>query len=104
MKGTLHKLKQTWMVEHCETSGDSNWITYIQLHPDDQNPYEGIIDDSINEGKVVEFEIVEVCHNYEGEHINKDCSCKEGLTQYAKLIQDNLSDWDVTLNDGLENL
>lgn len=85
MKGTLCKLKQTWMVECLESSGDSNWITYYQLHPDDQNPYEGIIDDSVNEGRVAEFDLIEVCHNYEGKHINKDCSCREGFVYYAKL-------------------
>lgn len=84
--GTLHKLKQTWLVECHETSGDSNWITYYQLHPDNQNPYEGIIDDSINEGKTVNFNVVEVCSNYNGEHFNKDCSCKTGFISYAKLI------------------
>ena len=84
--GTLHKLKETWMIKCHETSGDSNWITYYQLHPDDQNPYEGIIDDSNNEGKTATFTIVEECTNYDGKHSSIDCSCKEGFKQYAKLV------------------
>jgi len=97
MKGILHKLKQTWMVEHCEKSGDNNWITYIQLHPDNVNEIldlEKVFDNieaRISAHPDIEFEIVE--------HQKMD-----GVVKYAKLIQDDISDWDVTLNDGLENL
>ena len=99
MKGTLTKNSEgVWMVKwsdlHSFAHG-THWM-YTELSPDNQNPYKGLIDDSQNEGLEVEFEMVAGYDNNGPEHFPK----------YAKIItpeEAELKDWDVTLNDGLEN-
>lgn len=42
------------------------------------------------EGVVVEYEDFEECHNYDGEHLGKDCSCRGGDFRHPlKLNDDN---------------
>jgi hypothetical protein len=99
MKGTLTKNSEgVWMVKwsdlHSFAHG-THWM-YTELIPDNQNPYKGLIDDSQNEGLEVEFEMVAGYDNNGPEHFPK----------YARIItpeEAELKDWDVTLNDGLEN-
>lgn len=99
MKGTLTKNSEgVWMVKwsdlHSFAHG-THWM-YTELSPDNQNPYKGLIDDSQNEGLEVEFEMVAGYDNNGPDHFPK----------YARIItpeEAELKDWDVTLNDGLEN-
>jgi hypothetical protein len=103
MKGTLTKNSEgVWMVKwsdlhsfahgthwmYTELSKDSNSIKYIKDNLIMYKPLE--------EGVEVEFEMVAGYDNNGPEHFPK----------YAKIItpeEAELKDWDVTLNDGLEN-
>ena len=99
MKGILTKNSEgVWMVKwsdlHSFAHG-THWM-YTELSPDNQNPYKGLIDDSQNEGLEVEFEMVAGYDNNGPEHFPK----------FARILtpeEAELKDWDVTLNDGLEN-
>lgn len=100
MKGILHKTPNGWTVTYDEVIGE-NIIKKNQnslpLCQQDQNPYDGIIDDSQNEGLEVEFEIIEQFMPYDN---------WKPIHKFAKILtieEDELKDWDVTLMDGLEN-
>ncbi len=64
----------------------------LPLHPDDIKQIEEdskIFDNIVSRilcYPEVEFNILEECPHYNGKHFNKDCSCKTGLLQYAKLL------------------
>ena len=97
MKGILHKTEQGWVVIYDEVIGE-NIVKKNQnsllLHTNNQNLYEGLIDDSQNEGLEVEFEIF----------IGYDNNGPEHFPRFARILEeDSLKDWDVTLNDGLED-
>jgi hypothetical protein len=94
MKGILHKTEQGWIVIYDEIIGENivkKNQNSLPLHPDSQTWMDGY---NLYEGKEVEFEIVIACDNNGPDH----------FPTYAKTIdKDDLSDWDITLNDGLEN-
>lgn len=98
MKGTLLKNeKGEWIVEYLEfmsgydKDSGSNELRELPLHPDEivtNPPINGSIKHVLVTGEAieVEFEIVEECPHYNEKHFGKDCSCKTGFLNYAKLI------------------
>ena len=99
MKGILHKTEQGWIVIYDEVVGENivkKNQNALPLCQQDQNSYDGLIDDSQNEGLEVDFEIF----------IDFDNSGPEHFPKFARILtteEDELKDWDVTLMDGLEN-
>ena len=99
MKGILNKTEQGWVIIYDEVIGETivkKNQNALPLHPEHQNPYDGLIDDSQNEGLEVDFEIVTDYDNNGPDHFPK----------FARILtpeEAELKDWDVTLNDGLEN-
>ena len=101
MKGILHKAEQGWIVIYDEIIGENivkKNQNALPLCQQDQNPYEGLIDDSQNEGLEVDFEIVDEIIDL-GRHGSTTVEKAKILTPEEA----ELKDWDVTLNDGLEN-
>jgi hypothetical protein len=99
MKGTLHKTNRGWVVKQLIKEGPiAKLINQYPLHPDAYS-VNGPMKDVVTswEGQEVEFEIVA----NEGEPLGRG---EQPYKQYAKLIDDDLSDWDVTLTDGLEDI
>jgi hypothetical protein len=97
MKGLLHKTEQGWIVIYDEIIGE-NLVKKNQnsLPLIDNGHIDGLKLYDSNEGLEVDFEIVTDYDNNGPDHFPK----------YAKIItpeEDELKDWDVTLNDGLEN-
>lgn len=93
MKGTLHKAESGWQVWYQNREDlfyEGTLVKILPLHPD-----EPMLVDKRWENTEVEFEIVA----NEGEPLGRG---EQPYKQYAKLIDDDLSDWDVTLTDGLE--
>ena len=122
MKGILHKTPNGWIVTYDEVIGENivkKNQNALPLHPEHQNPYDGLIDDSQNEGLEVDFEILTDYDNNGPNHFPKfariltpeedkmvtKCYC--GHTSYCDCgplpEEDELKDWDATLMDGLEN-
>jgi hypothetical protein len=100
MKGILHKTEQGWIVIYDEIIGENivkKNQNALPLCQQDQNPYEGLIDDSQNEGLEVDFEIVDEIIDL-GRHGSTTVEKAKILTPEEA----ELKDWDVTLNDGLE--
>jgi hypothetical protein len=97
MKGILHKTEQGWIVVYDEIIGE-NIVKKNQnsLPLIDNGHIDGLKLYDSNEGLEVEFEMVAGYDNNGPEHFPK----------YAKILtpeEAGLKDWDVTLNDGLEN-
>ena len=97
MKGILHKTEQGWIVVYDEIIGE-NIVKKNQnsLPLVDNGHIDGLGLYDSNEGLEVEFEMVAGYDNNGPEHFPK----------YAKILtpeEVELKDWDVTLNDGLEN-
>jgi hypothetical protein len=97
MKGILHKTEQGWIVVYDEIIGE-NIVKKNQnsLPLIDNGHIDGLKLYDSNEGLEVDFEIVTDYDNNGPEHFPK----------YAKILtpeEAELKDWDVTLNDGLEN-
>ena len=97
MKGILHKAEQGWIVIYDEII-EENIVKKNQnsLPLVDNGHIDGLKLYDSNEGLEVEFEMVAGYDNNGPEHFPK----------YAKIItpdEAELKDWDVTLNDGLEN-
>jgi hypothetical protein len=97
MKGILHKTEQGWIVVYDEIIGE-NIVKKNQnsLPLVDNGHINGLKLYDSNEGLEVDFEIVTDYDNNGPDHFPK----------YAKIItpeEAELKDWDVTLNDGLEN-
>jgi len=94
MTGTLFKSKDKWIVIHGSDPDFSEvWPIELPLHPEDVKSIQDqeLIFDNI-ESRIaafskVEFNVVEECPHYSGDHIDKDCSCKSGFIKYAKLKQ-----------------
>ena len=90
MKGFLDKRENGWFLSYVALS-DSEVGTVIKelpLLPDDIAELDEL-ESRIFENPRVDFVIVEECSNYSGEHFGRDCSCREGFVQYAKLIKIN---------------
>jgi hypothetical protein len=106
MKGTLHKAESGWQVWYQNREDlfyEGTVVKILPLHPD-----EPMLVDKRWENTEVEFEIVEVqqiCNGYKNqpENVIGFVAAYE-YVKYAKLIDDDLSDWDVTLTDGLEKI
>jgi hypothetical protein len=97
MKGILHKTEQGWIVVYDEIIGE-NIVKKNQnsLPLVDNGHIDGLGLYDSNEGLEVDFEIVTDYNNNGPNHFPK----------YAKIItpeEAELKDWDVTLNDGLED-
>jgi len=95
MKGILNKTNRGWVVKQVVKEGpDAKLINQYPLV--DNGHIDGLKLYDSNEGLEVEFEMVSGYDNNGPEHFPK----------YAKIItpeEAELKDWDVTLNDGLED-
>ena len=94
MKGTLVKRdKGDWVV--CWTDSTAkNGARILPLHPDDCQIFNTNGD---SQSCTIEFEIIEQFIPYDN---------FKPIHKFAKILtieEDELKDWDVTLNDGLEN-
>lgn len=97
MKGFIDKGECGWFVAYVAIS-DSEVGTVIRelpLHPDDVLEMREMSERFDNlEARIfanprVDFTIAEECSNYDGKHFGRDCGCREGFVQYAKLIKIN---------------
>jgi len=120
MKGILHKTEQGWIVVYDEVIGE-NIVKKNQnaLPLANNGSLNGLALYDSNEGLEVDFEIFIDFDNSGPEHFPKfariitpeedkmvtKCYC--GHTSYCNCgplpEEDELKDWDVTLNDGLDN-
>jgi len=95
MKGILNKTNRGWVVKQVVKEGTHAKL--INQYPlIDNGHIDGLKLYDSNEGLEVDFEIVTDYDNNGPDHFPK----------YAKIItseEAELKDWDVTLNDGLEN-
>jgi hypothetical protein len=95
MKGILNKTNRGWVVKQVIKEGpDAKLINQYPLI--DNGHIDGLKLYDSNEGLEVDFEIVTDYDNNGPEHFPK----------FARILtpeEDELKDWDVTLNDGLEN-
>ena len=98
MKGILHKTESGWIVIYDEIIGE-NIVKKNQnaLPLIDNGHIDGLKLYDSNEGLEVEFEIIEQFMPYDN---------FKPIHKFAKILtpeEAELKDWDVTLNDGLEN-
>jgi hypothetical protein len=104
MKGTLHKTEKGWEVWYSKLRTDNQngyYLDRLPLHPDDAAGLFIKDTDARYEGMEMGFEITKDCPFHFTSRCTMDrCDCDV----YAKLIDDDLSDWDVTLTDGLEEV
>ena len=92
MKGTLNKTEQGWIVLYDEGTGVDKNQNSLPL--ENNGHIDGLKLYDSNEGLEVDFEIVNGYDNNGPEHFPK----------FARILEeDSLKDWDVTLNDGLED-
>ena len=94
MKGTLNKTEQGWVVIYDEGTGVDKNQNSLPL--ENNGHIDGLKLYDSNEGLEVDFEIVTDYDNNGPDHFPK----------FARIIaseEAELKDWDVTLNDGLEN-
>lgn len=97
MKGFLEKGEYGWFLIYVTLSNDDvgTIIKELPLHPDSLQEIRELsqsfdnLEARIFEKPRVEFTIIEECSNYDGKHFGKDCGCKEGFVQYAKIIKIN---------------
>ena len=98
MKGTLTKNSEgVWMVKWSDLHSFAHGTHWMYTELVDNGHIDGLKLYDSNEGLEVEFEMVAGYDNNGPEHFPK---------KYAKIItpeEAELKDWDVTLNDGLEN-
>jgi hypothetical protein len=115
MKGTIHKTESGWVVWYGTPRTDNqngSYLASLPLHPDNVkeiNEWAQVFDNI--EGRIasdneVEFEIIP-CIPEDLEPTRGETLAFESI-KYAKLIHNGLededtSDWDVTLMDGLED-
>jgi hypothetical protein len=96
MKGFLEKGEGGWFVCYVALSKHDvgTIIKELPLHPDNIKEIKEIkelsesfdnLEARIFANRGVDFTIVEECFNYDGKHFGKDCGCKEGFVQYAKI-------------------
>ena len=94
MKGTLNKTEQGWIVLYDEGTGVDKNQNSLPL--ENNGHIDGLKLYDSNEGLEVDFEIVTDYDNNGPDHFPK----------FARIIaseEAELKDWDVTLNDGLED-
>ena len=94
MKGTLHRTEQGWVVIYDEGTGVDKNQNSLPL--ENNGHIDGLKLYDSNEGLEVDFEIVPDYDNNRPDHFPK----------FARIItpeEAELKDWDVTLNDGLED-
>ena len=84
MTGKLIKKSEGWYVV-------KDWLEY-PLHPEDSS-------ENLSDGKEIEFYTVLECPHYNGSHMGKDCSCKSGLIDYAKIKSEKLGLRRITLEE-----
>lgn len=93
MKGFIDKGEGGWFVCYVALSNPDvgTIIKELPLHPKSIQEFKELserIDDleaRIFENPRVDFTIIEECSNYNGTHFGRDCGCKEGFVQYAKI-------------------
>ena len=97
MKGILHKTEQGWVVIYDEVIGENIVKKNQNSLPLENNGHiDGLKLYDSNEGLEVDFEIVTDYDNNGPDH----------FPQFARILtpeEAELKDWDVTLNDGLED-
>ena len=97
MKGILHKTEQGWVVIYDEVIGENIVKKNQNSLPLENNGHiDGLKLYDSNEGLEVDFEIVTDYYNNGPDH----------FPQFARILtpeEAELKDWDVTLNDGLED-
>ena len=98
MKGTLHKTEQGWIVLYDEGTGVDKNQNSLPLV--DNGHIDGLKLYDSNEGLEVDFEIVTDYDNNGPDHFPKFARI---LISKFPLKEAELKDWDVTLNDGLED-
>jgi hypothetical protein len=93
MRGFIDKREKGWFVKYVALSNHDvgTIIKELPLHP---YTLQEIIELSerfdnlearIFENPSVDFTIIEECFNYNGTHFCRECGCKEGFVQYAKI-------------------
>ena len=91
MRGFIDKGEGGWFVCYVALSNDvGTIIKELPLHPDNLKEIKelseiGNLEVRIFANPKVDFTIVEECSNYNGTHFGRDCGCKEGFVQYAKI-------------------
>ena len=97
MKGTLNKTNRGWVVIYDEVIGENIVKKNQNSLPLENNGHiDGLKLYDSNEGLEVEFEIL----------IGYDNNGPEHFPKFARILtpeESELKDWDVTLNDGLED-
>ena len=84
MRGLLFKRDNGWEVVNKEAD------LKLPLHPSEVANYDWMYqsytpEEYNREPSDIPFTIVEECTNYDNSHFGKDCSCKTGFVQYAKI-------------------
>lgn len=95
MKGKINFIDEKWIVDYIHYElpppEHNEILMSLPLHPDDLKQIEedSMMFDDIKSRILcypdVDFTIIEECPHYDGKHFGKDCSCKTGFIQYAKL-------------------
>ena len=93
MKGFIEKGEFGWFVCYVALSNhdDGTIIKELPLHPETIQEFKELserfdnLEARIFENPSVDFTIIEECFNYNGTHFGRDCGCKEGFVQYAKI-------------------
>mgnify|MGYP003349470587 FL=1 len=88
MKGRIIKTNGEWFITYNDSEG---LLQFMPLHPHDVKGITGYslmfdnVEARISANPDVNFDIIEICQNYGGDHVDKDCSRREGFKQFAKL-------------------
>jgi hypothetical protein len=93
MKGFIDKVENGWVVAYVAlyNPDDGTIIKELPLHPETIQEFKELserfdnLEARILENPRVDFTIIEECYNYNGTHFGRDCGCKEGFVQYAKI-------------------
>ena len=93
MRGFIDKGEGGWFVCYVALSKHDvgTIIKELPLHPDNIKEIKELserfdnLEVRIFDNPKVDFTIVEECFNYNGTHFGRDCGCKEGFVQYAKI-------------------
>lgn len=72
-----------WMWDNTPDDIDNTYLTHF-LTKEDDSMIDYVLEE--NSGKC-KLEVNEICPNYNGSHIGKDCSCKTGFITVPKLIE-----------------